>query len=244
MKGNRKKKTRFKKTLAVVSAAAVVAASAAVMAVPASADDGTVAFGNVTMTLSELEAAGGVVEVPVTCDVEYHTIAFGYWLDEGVTLSDWANGAVYIAKNGQFNWFTLSSAKAFSAGTVDTVSFNVVAEVGTYYITPQHEDYNGNDMSDLNASTDFTLVTGSITITEDAEETTTEAEETTTEAEETTTTTAAVATATATTAAESSSSTTTTTSSSPATGEALPIAGVCVAVAVIGGVALVSKKRK
>lgn len=227
-------KTRFKKTLAVVSAAAVVAASAAVMAVPASADDGTVAFGNVTMTLSELEAAGGVVEVPVTCDVEYHTVAFGYWLDEGVTLSDWTSGGVYIAKNGQFNWFTFSSAKSFSAGTIDIVSFNVVAEVGTYYITPQHEDYNGNDMSDLNASTDFTLVTGSITITEDAEETTT--------------TTAAVATATTTTttAAESSSSssTTTTTSSSPATGEALPIAGVCVAVAVIGSVALVSKKRK
>ncbi|MCD7959006.1 MAG: hypothetical protein LUF89_05845 [Ruminococcus sp.] len=226
-------KTRFKKTLAVVSAAAVVAASAAVMAVPASADDGTVAFGNVTMTLSELEAAGGVVEVPVTCDVEYHTVAFGYWLDEGVTLSDWTSGGVYIAKNGQFNWFTFSSAKSFSAGTIDIVSFNVVAEVGTYYITPQHEDYNGNDMSDLNASTDFTLVTGSITITEDAEETTT--------------TTAAVATATTTTttaAESSSSSTTTTTSSSPATGEALPIAGVCVAVAVIGSVALVSKKRK
>lgn len=234
-------KTRFKKTLAVVSAAAVVAASAAVMAVPASADDGTVAFGNVTMTLSELEAAGGVVEVPVTCDVEYHTVAFGYWLDEGVTLSDWTSGGVYIAKNGQFNWFTFSSAKSFSAGTIDIVSFNVVAEVGTYYITPQHEDYNGNDMSDLNASTDFTLVTGSITITEDAEETTTE------DAEETTTTTAAVATATTTTttaAESSSSSTTTTTSSSPATGEALPIAGVCVAVAVIGSVALVSKKRK
>ena len=32
--------------------------------------------------------------------------------------------------------------------------------------------------------------------------------------------------------------------SSPKTGDALPIAGVAVAVAVIGGVALVSKKRK
>lgn len=73
--------------------------------------------------------------------------------------------------------------------------------------------------------------------TETPAETTTAAE--TTKAAETTTAKAATPGATTTTKKAAAAST-----SSPKTGDALPIAGVAVAVAVIGGVALVSKKRK
>ena len=96
-----------------------------------------------------------------------------------------------------------------------------------------------------------TAVSGAIVVKGEptTEEPTTEAP--TTEAPVVTTEAATTAAPKATTTAKAATPATTTTkkaaaasTSSPKTGDALPIAGVAVAVAVIGGVALVSKKRK
>lgn len=98
-----------------------------------------------------------------------------------------------------------------------------------------------------------TPVSGAIVVKGEptTEEPTTEAPVVTTEAPAVTTEAATTAAPKATTTAKAATPAATTTkkaaaasTSSPKTGDALPIAGVAVAVAVIGGVALVSKKRK
>ena len=126
-------------------------------------------------------------------------------------------------KPGQFAQITVKVTDAAKAGDV----FN---------LTIAGKDSDGTVMEYKNGVTGETGEAGSgagtITIVADATDAPTEAP-----------TTAPVATGTtaATTTTKKAAAKST---SSPKTGDALPVAGVAVAVAVIGGVALVAKKRK
>lgn len=126
----------------------------------------------------------------------------------------------------------------------------------TYTITAANTGRDGTKAQFENVNGDgglTTAVSGAIVVKgeETTEEPTTEAPVVTTEAPAVTTAAATTAAPKATTTAKAATPAATTTkkaaaasTSSPKTGDALPIAGVAVAVAVIGGVALVSKKRK
>lgn len=126
----------------------------------------------------------------------------------------------------------------------------------TYTITAANTGRDGTKAQFENVNGDgglTTAVSGAIVVKGEptTEEPTTEAPVVTTEAPAVTTAAATTAAPKATTTAKAATPATTTTkkkaaasTSSPKTGDALPIAGVAVAVAVIGGVALVSKKRK
>lgn len=125
----------------------------------------------------------------------------------------------------------------------------------TYTITAADTGRDGTKAQFENVNGDgglTTAVSGAIVVKGEptTEEPTTEAPVVTTEAPAVTTAAATTAAPKATTTAKAATPAATTTkkaaasTSSPKTGDALPIAGVAVAVAVIGGVALVSKKRK
>lgn len=126
----------------------------------------------------------------------------------------------------------------------------------TYTITAADTGRDGTKAQFENVNGDgglTTAVSGAIVVKGEptTEEPTTEAPVVTTEAPVVTTEAATTAAPKATTTAKAATPAATTTkkaaaasTSSPKTGDALPIAGVAVAVAVIGGVALVSKKRK
>ena len=124
-----------------------------------------------------------------------------------------------------------------------TVEVSKDAKAGdTFTLSIDGKDSDGVETSYKNGETGDSGVpgggAGTITIAEDPTEPTTEATTaapTATPVAATTTTAAKVATTTK----KQAKST-----SSPKTGDALPVAGVAVAVAVIGGVALVAKKRK
>ncbi len=239
-------KTTFKKTMAALSAAAVVAASAAVMAMPASAE-GSITIDTVEITESQLAAANYEVSVPIIASNDFTTLAVGMTLDEGLTfVAGTASGGLVAADaNGQFVWYALMNATELAGASTAAVTVTVesTAKAGDVYNlvgTPLNTE--GVDRSDLNG-TSAAVSGGSIVIVEDPTEAPTDAP---TDAPTEAPTDAPVATPTPTTAPAPTATSTTkpSSSSSPKTGDALPIAGVAVAVAVIGGVALVSKKRK
>lgn len=245
-------KTTLKKTMAALSAAAVVAASAAVMAIPTSAAGMSLTIGSATLTESELKAANYEVTLPIGSTAEFNSVGVGVTLGEGLSyvedgmeitakgasgLAVESNGFVFMPfsyasvplktlKPGQFAQITVKVTDAAKAGDV----FN---------LTIAGKDSDGTVMEYKNGVTGETGEAGSgagtITIVADA----TKPTEAPTEAP----TTAPVATGTtaATTTTKKAAAKST---SSPKTGDALPVAGVAVAVAVIGGVALVAKKRK
>lgn len=225
-------RTTFKKTLAAVSAATVVAASAAVMAVPASAAS-SISVGTVELTLEELAAADYTVEVPITAGASFNNLAFGITLDDGLTFvqgSNTAGGLCAAVANGQFVWFPVTAMTAIdgaSAGSITVTVESSATEGSTYKLSATTKDADGNDAAVLDDASP-SVSSGSIVI----------------KAGETEAPTATPTTAATEAPAAEATATTKTTSGSPATGDALPIAGVGVAVAVIGGVALVSKKRK
>lgn len=158
-------------------------------------------------------------------------------LDGNVLAYDVANGATVA-----YLTFDVSDAD-IQPGDVYTITATATGRDGT---KAQYENVNGDGGL-------TTPVSGAIVVKgeETTEEPTTEAPVVTTEAPVVTTAAATTAAPKATTTAKAATPATTTTkkaaaasTSSPKTGDALPIAGVAVAVAVIGGVALVSKKRK
>lgn len=158
-------------------------------------------------------------------------------LDGNVLAYDVANGATVA-----YLTFDVSDAD-IEPGDVYTITATATGRDGT---KAQYENVNGDGGL-------TTPVSGAIVVKgeETTEEPTTEAPVVTTEAPAVTTAAATTAAPKATTTAKAATPATTTTkkkaaasTSSPKTGDALPIAGVAVAVAVIGGVALVSKKRK
>lgn len=267
-------KTTLKRTMAALSAAAIVATSAAVLAVPTSAAGGTATIGTVEVTVEEAKAGKIQVPVSVdnnfvklslgaewntselTCTSvkgTQSTLALKFalstehdfaWLpflstdadlDGNVLAYDVANGATVA-----YLTFDVSDAD-IEPGDVYTITATATGRDGT---KAQYENVNGDGGL-------TTPVSGAIVVKgeETTEEPTTEAP--TTEAPVVTTEAATTAAPKATTTAKAATPAATTTkkaaaasTSSPKTGDALPIAGVAVAVAVIGGVALVSKKRK
>ena len=260
--------------MAALSAAAIVATSAAVLAVPTSAAGGTATIGTVEVTVEEAKAGKIQVPVSVdnnfvklslgaewntselTCTSvkgTQSTLALKFalstehdfaWLpflstdadlDGNVLAYDVANGATVA-----YLTFDVSDAD-IEPGDVYTITATATGRDGT---KAQYENVNGDGGL-------TTPVSGAIVVKgeETTEEPTTEAP--TTEAPVVTTAATTTAAPKATTTAKAATPAATTTkkaaaasTSSPKTGDALPIAGVAVAVAVIGGVALVSKKRK
>lgn len=247
-------KTTLKKTMAALSAAAVVAASAAVMAVPTSAAGVSLTMGSKTLTLAELKAANYQVTLPIGVTDSINSVGFGVTLGEGLTYVDLEASvkkatclaATNDAGNFVFAPFAYATVplKAVSGQIAAiTVEVSKDAKAGdTYTLSIDGKDSDGVETSYKNGETGDSGVpgggAGTITIAEDPTEPTTEATTaapTATPVAATTTTAAKVATTTK----KQAKST-----SSPKTGDALPVAGVAVAVAVIGGVALVAKKRK
>lgn len=239
-------KTTFKKTMAALSAAAVVAASAAVMAVPTSAAGATVDIADVTLTLDELKAANYEVTLAISVDSNWTKLCYGAEMGDGLTYVSCSAmpGGAAVEENGAI-WFAGAAASPtkadFGAGEVTVKVTEDAAEGDVYTVKGLSVAPAGNSAEFANTSeSDETytpaVIDGVITIAaaETEAPTTTAAPET--EAPATTTTTAAPV---ATTIKDPAKST-----SSPKTGDALPIAGVAAAVAVIGGVAFVAKKRK
>lgn len=241
-------KTTLKKTMAALSAAAVVAASAAVMAVPTSAAGVSLTMGSKTLTLAELKAANYQVTLPIGVTDSINSVGFGVTLGEGLTYVDLEASvkkatclaATNDAGNFVFAPFAYATVplKAVSGQIAAiTVEVSKDAKAGdTYTLSIDGKDSDGVETSYKNGETGDSGVpgggAGTITIVEDPTTEATTAAPTATPVA--TTTTAKVATPT-----KPAKST-----SSPKTGDALPVAGVAVAVAVIGGVALVAKKRK
>mgnify|MGYP001634753377 FL=1 len=260
--------------MAALSAAAIVATSAAVLAVPTSAAGGTATIGTVEVTVEEAKAGQIKVPVSVDnnfvklslgaewdtseldctsikCNSSSLALKFAYseaydfaWLpflstdadrDGNVLAYDTANGATVA-----YLIFDIKDAD-IQPGDVYTIT---AADTGRDGTKAQFENVNG-DGGLTTAVSGAIVVKGEPTTEEPTTEApTTEAPVVTTEAATTAapkaTTTAKAATPAATTTKKAAAAST----SSPKTGDALPIAGVAVAVAVIGGVALVSKKRK
>lgn len=242
-------KTTLKKTMAALSAAAVVAASAAVMAVPTSAAGVRLTMGSKTLTLAELKADNYEVTLPIGVTDKINSVGFGVTLGDGlsyVKLKGSVEGATVMAaasESGNFIFapFAYASVPLEAVGgqiAEIKVKVSESAKPGdTFTLSIDGKDSDGVETSYKNGETGETGVPGSnagtITIVEDPTTEATTAAPTATPVAATTTT-AKVATPT-----KPAKST-----SSPKTGDALPVAGVAVAVAVIGGVALVAKKRK
>lgn len=246
-------KTTLKKTMAALSAAAVVAASAAVMAVPTSAAaDITLGISSKEVTLDELAASGNKVTLDITSSAEFNSCGVGVTLNDGLEYDEEEGmyptvkkGQGSAVSNGNFVFMPFAYApvplKTLEAGKFAEIVVKVpsTAKVGDKFtVSISGKDSDGKDMPVKNGVTGDVGVasgsTGTITIVGEPEPATTAAP-TATPVAATTTTAAKVATTTK----KQAKST-----SSPKTGDALPVAGVAVAVAVIGGVALVAKKRK
>lgn len=239
-------KTTLKKTMAALSAAAVVAASAAVMAIPTSAAGMSLTIGSATLTESELKAANYEVTLPIGSTAEFNSVGVGVTLQDGLSYvkkgmkvtADGASGLAVESNGFVFMPFSYATVplEALPAGQFAQITVQVpsTAKAGDVFnLTIAGKDSDGTVMEYKNGVTGETGEAGSgagtITIVADATEAPTTAPVATGTTAATTTTKKAAA-------AKSTSS--------PKTGDALPVAGVAVAVAVIGGVALVAKKRK
>lgn len=250
-------KTTLKKTMAALSAAAVVAASAAVMAVPTSAAaDITLGISSKEVTLDELAASGNKVTLDITSSAEFNSCGVGVTLNDGLEYDEdegmyptVKKGQGSAVSNGNFVFMPFAYApvplKTLEAGKFAEIVVKVpsTAKVGDKFtVSISGKDSDGKDMPVKNGVTGDVGTasgsTGTITIVGEPEPETTTAAPTATPTAGTTTTAAPVATKTNTNKRGAKST------SSPNTGDALPVAGVAVAVAVIGGVALVAKKRK
>lgn len=260
--------------MAALSAAAIVATSAAVLAVPTSAAGGTATIGTVEVTVEEAKAGQIKVPVSVDNNFVKLSLGAEWDTSELDCTSIKCNSSSLALKFAyseayDFAWLPFLSTDADRDGNVlayDTANGATVAYLifdikdadiqpgDTYTITAAATGRDGTKAQFENVNGDgglTTAVSGAIVVKGEptTEEPTTEAP--TTEAPVVTTEAATTAAPKATTTAKAATPATTTTkkkaaasTSSPKTGDALPIAGVAVAVAVIGGVALVSKKRK
>lgn len=241
-------KTTLKKTMAALSAAAVVAASAAVMAIPTSAAGMSLTIGSATLTESELKAANYEVTLPIGSTAEFNSVGVGVTLQDGLSYvkkgmkvtADGASGLAVESNGFVFMPFSYATVplEALPAGQFAQITVQVpsTAKAGDVFnLTVAGKDSDGTVMEYKNGVTGETGEAGSgagtITIVADAIKPT----------EAPTTAPVATGTTAATTTTKKAAAKST---SSPKTGDALPVAGVAVAVAVIGGVALVAKKRK
>lgn len=260
--------------MAALSAAAIVATSAAVLAVPTSAAGGTATIGTVEVTVEEAKAGQIKVPVSVDNNFVKLSLGAEWDTSELDCTSIKCNSSSLALKFAyseayDFAWLPFLSTDADRDGNVlayDTANGATVAYLifdikdadiqpgDTYTITAADTGRDGTKAQFENVNGDgglTTAVSGAIVVKGEptTEEPTTEAPTTETPVVTTAATTTAAPKATTTAKAATPAATTTkkaaaASTSSPKTGDALPIAGVAVAVAVIGGVALVSKKRK
>jgi hypothetical protein len=180
-----------------------------------------------------VEPGTTTVDVPVTVSPNAGIAGTGlHYYYDGITFSKTVRGDVdpgYIgnASNASDVAVTTAADSAVSGtGVLYYLEFTIPADAtaGTVYdIAGSLELVSDIDGNDLAAG----IVDGAIVIAGAEEESTEAASETATEK-----------------ATAAATKTVTKVGSSPATGEALPIAGAVAAVAVIGGVAIASKKRK
>ena len=236
-------KTTFKKAMAALSAAAVVATCAATMATSVSAAGGTLSVGSTEITLADLKKANYEVTLPISASASFVSVAFGFSLDNGLSYvdADANKGTCAAACVDGFVWYPIISTKELKAGEVGYVTVKVpetAAEGDTFTLTATDTGKTGGKgtYKDASGADEVpAVVSGKITIAGAPAPVVT-----------TTVTDAPVATGSTTTAAATTTKAPSKakSTSSPKTGDALPVAGVAVAVAVIGGVALVSKKRK
>lgn len=236
-------KTTFKKAMAALSAAAVVATCAATMATSVSAAGGTLSVGSTEITLADLKKANYEVTLPISASAPFVSVAFGFSLDNGLTYveADANKGTCAAAHVEGFVWYPIISTKELKAGEIGYVTVKVpetAAEGDTFTLTATDTGKTGGKgtYKDATGADEVpSVVSGKITIAGAPAPVVT-----------TTVTDAPVATGSTTTAAATTTKAPAKakSTSSPKTGDALPVAGVAVAVAVIGGVALVSKKRK
>ena len=236
-------KTTFKKAMAALSAAAVVATCAATMATSVSAAGGTLSVGSTEITLADLKKANYEVTLPISASASFVSVAFGFSLDNGLTYvdADANKGTCAAACVDGFVWYPIISTKELKAGEVGYVTVKVpetAAEGDTFTLTATDTGKTGGKgtYKDATGADEVpSVVSGKITIAGAPAPVVT-----------TTVTDAPVATGSTTTAAATTTKAPAKakSTSSPKTGDALPVAGVAVAVAVIDGVALVSKKRK
>ena len=201
---------------------------------------------------AELKADNYEVTLPIGVTDKINSVGFGVTLGDGlsyVKLKGSVEGATVLAaasESGNFIFapFAYASVPLEAVGgqiAEIKVKVSESAKPGdTFTLSIDGKDSDGVETSYKNGETGETGVPGSgagtITIVEDPTEPTTEATTAAPTATPVVTTTTAAKVATPTKPAKSTSS--------PKTGDALPVAGVAVAVAVIGGVALVAKKRK
>jgi hypothetical protein len=189
----------------------------------------------ITIGTVTVEPGTTTVEVPVTVSPNAGFCGTGimYSYDSAITYSTVNSGnikagdPVEATTAGSVALTTGAAAAVTTEGTLYTLVFNIPADATagtTYAITGSVSLLSDADNKE---TSDYYLVDGAIVIAGAEEESTEAASETATVA-----------------ATAAASATVTRVGSSPATGEALPIAGAVAAVAVIGGVAIASKKRK
>ncbi|MBR2913039.1 MAG: hypothetical protein IKC40_03870 [Oscillospiraceae bacterium] len=260
----------FKKIMAAVAAMSLVACAAAIPA-SASAEGATVEIQQVTLTLDELKAMN--YEVPInivlTENAGINAFAFGVGVEEGCSFTvdmdvQEVMMAVEAAKSSdaEFAWVNGANARTYKKS--DMIICGIVVKVpetaaagDQFDITYAAQDQEGKKhiWGDTTTKADYVAagsadaVDGWIKITgvpTTEATTTTEETTTTTESETTTTTESSETTTTTTTTGTGTATSTTPGTGSPATGttDVLPIVGVAAAAAILGGVAIVAKKKE
>ena len=184
-----------------------------------------ITIGTVTVKPGTTSAS---VPVTISGNTGFAATGFGFTYDPAIKF-DSVEGGIIAEPEGAdgTNYKALTSAKSTNItkdGVIYTLKFTIPADAkaGTVYeISGAVDTFADADGKDV----DVNLVKGAIKV----------------EAEKAATTVAATTAASTTKAAKKTAKKA---GSSPATGEALPIAGAAAAVAVIGGVAIASRKRK
>jgi len=128
----------------------------------------TITMGSTTVSLSDLEASNYLVDVDVYVDVDYYRVAFGAWLDEGLTLDSCNSSYAVAATNGQMMWYAWIKSTEEAAGVIDTLTFEMTPEVGIYYIETTVYNYSGNIAGDVN-SVIPNVVSGYIEVVDDTD---------------------------------------------------------------------------
>lgn len=126
----------------------------------------TITMESVTISLSELASNDNQVSVDITSDTDFCFLGFGAWLDDGLTYA--SNSKTYctsVAANGNFLWYSTVYVNSGNAGTVGTLTFEVMPEVGVYYIETTIYDYYGDETGTVNGVVP-TVVSGYIKVVE------------------------------------------------------------------------------
>ncbi len=261
----------FKKVMAAVAAMSLVACAAAIPA-SASADGVTVEIQQVEVDVKDLAKDGGnVIPVAITLTENKGINAFAFGVDvddacefemdyDAQTMMMSVEGAKSEVETENFVWINGANARTYSKTDVVIIGLTVTipkdAKIGDVFELNYAEvDLEGKDhiWGDTTTKADYVAaktadaVDGWIKIVGEPETTPDTTPETTPDTTpETTPDTTPDTTTTTTTTTTGTSTSTTPGTGSPATGttDVLPIVGVAAAAAILGGVAIVAKKKE